>query len=285
MSHKAKEDRKEKLSKDPWKAVKKASEEAVQSVKKAMPTTKVLQKQDILKNGTAQMQPTPKVHLKFSLKNFNFTEQLPAIAEDFSEEIKILQRHTFTISDPCMLVAKILISNNESIESETFEIVRRTIIEVIGEYQNFGMDTPIFHDISNNGTDITLICENNYAYTSLELSVEDICQLQLIPHLISITKMSPVSHVLYCYVAIYEGVVDDPKLFLMQTKLHKPMLEADHWITVSHEVFTEKKETHFIFLIDEQSSLMLNYRFDNKLLICMRQVQFTLKGQLPATGT
>lgn len=176
-----------------------------------------------------------------------------------------------------LIVAKIRIGKDEPIPSHAFEFIRTELVGWIGVYQEQNMATPIFHSMTNQQKYISIVCENAYAFKCLDQCVDDIMQMKTMG-LIKLSRSPHISSIIYCFDAIYEGIVRDPEMFLIQIQKHKPKLNAEQWMVISHEVFPQDRKTYFMFLIDERSALALQFQYSSNFCICMQNLLFRNRG-------
>ncbi|XP_037817868.1 uncharacterized protein LOC119607833 [Lucilia sericata] len=222
--------------------------------------------------------------MKFSVKDPCTPEFLHAIGQTFNSEIELMQLRlaaeasiNHVVDDDFLIVAKIFIDNNPHVADHVFEFIRTELVGWIGVYQQEGLATPIFHSITNNGSHITIVCDNIYAFECLSRCIEDILQMKTMECL-KVLRLPAITPLIYCFDAKYEGIASDAKLFLSQLNLHKPKLYTDNWVVASQEVCPEGRVTFFIFLVDERSALALNFHYSRSFCICMQQVTFRNRG-------
>lgn len=222
--------------------------------------------------------------VKFSVKDPCTPEFISSLGHTFNSEIELMQLRLIAEAslnevhaDNDLIVAKIYIENNANVADHVFEFIRTELVGWIGVYQQEGLDTPIFHSLTNNKSHITIVCDNLYAFECLERCAEDILKMETMGSL-KVLRLPPITSLIYCFDAKYEGLASDSGLFLSQLHLHKPKLCSENWVVASHEVCPEERITYFIFLIDERSALALNFHYSRSFYICMQQVTFRNRG-------
>ncbi|KNC32968.1 hypothetical protein FF38_07202 [Lucilia cuprina] len=254
-----------------------------QNLVKAVAT--VLPSKTAIATTTTKSLSTSKLgKMKFSVKEPCTPEFLQSIGQTFNSEIELMQLRlaaeasiNLVTDDDFLIVAKIFIDNNPNVADHVFEFIRTELVGWIGVYQQEGLSTPIFHSITNNGSHITIVCDNNYAFECLSRCIEDIVQMKTMESL-KVLRLPAITPLIYCFDAKYEGIASDAKLFLSQLNLHKPKLYTDNWVVASQEVCPEGRVTYFIFLVDERSALALNFHYSRSFCICMQQVTFRNRG-------
>ncbi|KAM7360706.1 uncharacterized protein ACRADG_007126 [Cochliomyia hominivorax] len=221
---------------------------------------------------------------KFSTKEPCTPEFMKSLSRAFNSEIELMQLRLAAEaslnqppSDNELIVVKIYIDNNPNVADHVFEFIRTELVGWIGAYQQDGLDTPIFHSITNNLSHITIVCDNIYAFQCLERCIKEIVQMKTMDSL-KILRLPPITPMIYCFDAKYEGIASDADLFLLQLHLHKPKLYTTNWVVASQEVCADERRTYFIFLIDERSALALNFHYNRSFFICMQQVTFRNRG-------
>ncbi|XP_073819515.1 uncharacterized protein [Musca autumnalis] len=216
---------------------------------------------------------------------FNDPQFLKSTFEKYFSKIELMQLRLDTAAsnsptddDSDIIVAKIQIGTDEEmIETKYIEFIRGELIGWIGAYQEQELSTPIFHGIQPFEKYISIICDNGYAFECLQQCVDDIIQTEALPK-IKLTRLPYISSMIYCFDAIYEGVVGDAELFLIQIQKHKPKLRIEHWMIIKHEVFADERRTYFMFLIDERSALALQFQYNSTCCICLQNLQFRNRG-------
>ncbi|XP_065372365.1 septin and tuftelin-interacting protein 1 homolog [Calliphora vicina] len=227
--------------------------------------------------------------VKFSVKDPCTPEFMQTLGRVLNMEIELMQLRLAAEAslnqmhdNNELIVAKIYIDNNPNVADHVFEFIRTELVGWIGVYQQEGMATPIFHSITNNGSHITIVCENNYAFECLSRCIDDIVQMKTMESL-KVLRLPPITPLIYCFDVKYEGIASDADLFLSQLQLHKPKLYTDNWVVASQEVCVEERKTFFIFLVDERSALALNFHYSRSFFICMQQVTFRNRGIIKET--
>uniref|UniRef100_A0A034V083 DUF4780 domain-containing protein n=1 Tax=Bactrocera dorsalis TaxID=27457 RepID=A0A034V083_BACDO len=230
---------------------------------------------------------------KNSLGGNTNSPQVPALsgmlydlAVQFRTEICLLQmlidsetpQNSKTIAEKEFIVAEITLANNSPITKEAFKFMRSVILNAIEKYQKPKKGTPIFYSMNHNNTYINILCEDAFAFGCLQACVGKMSALGSV----SLYPLEASAGRLYCYSVIYTGIINDPMKFLLQIRLHIPKLRTDYWIIADSKVCTDDQdETQFLFLVDEISSIALEYRYSNRLFICLEEALFHNHGQLP----
>lgn len=230
---------------------------------------------------------------KYSLEGNANIPQIPALsgmlydlAVQFRTEICLLQmlmdsetqQNSKTTTGKELIVAEITLANNSPITKEAFQFMRSVILNAIEKYQKQKKATPLFYSMNHNNTYINILCEDAFAFGCLQDCVGRMSALGSV----SMYPLQASAGRLYCYSVIYTGIINDPMKFLLQIRLHISKLRTDHWIIADSKVCTDDQgETQFLFLVDEISSIALEYRYGNRLFICLEEALFHNHGQLP----
>ncbi|XP_067615481.1 uncharacterized protein [Eurosta solidaginis] len=205
-----------------------------------------------------------------------FRGQIKALQQVFDAELNVSFETKSEKQEP--IVAEITIKDGCQINSKAFELVRSVILKSVGKLQSLKKPTtPIFYCMTNELTYINILCKDEYAYNFLQECFERAMT-------VSVRPLKARTDRLYCYSAIYKGIIDDGNKLLLQIRLHIPKMHTDHWIVANIIEMCEEEqyETHCLFLVDELSSLMLEHQYANKLLINLTEVSFHNHGQLPS---
>lgn len=217
--------------------------------------------------------PNIKVAEKLSEKDKYF---LNRIARCYRSEIEVLQKHLKTrksCNSNYVIVAKMFMNNNQTITEDAFECVCTDLLSWMDAYQREDMDTPKFHSITHNSSYIAIVCDNDYAYNCLKQYITQTKTMAL-----RLSALPHTSPTIYCFDAIYEGLVSERKFFLTQLNLKKSKLDTMNWIVIRHEVKPQERKTYFTFLVDERSAHALNDCYDGSFNICMQKITFRCRG-------
>uniref|UniRef100_A0A1I8PXP5 G-patch domain-containing protein n=1 Tax=Stomoxys calcitrans TaxID=35570 RepID=A0A1I8PXP5_STOCA len=209
---------------------------------------------------------------------------MKTIFNSYYSEVELMQlrleasaSRNITHAENDLIDARIRMGKNEIIDNYTFEFIRSELVGWIGLYQKQDMPTPIFHTMVHKKHYITIVCGNEYAYNFLAECIDDIAQLEDFNQ-ITLQPQPAIGLGVYCFDAIYEGIVREPEMFLIQIKKHKPLLNAELWMVIEHKVYSEEGKTYFMFLVDERSALCLNFQYSPNLCICMQNLLMRNRG-------
>ncbi|XP_037951616.1 putative uncharacterized protein DDB_G0282133 isoform X2 [Teleopsis dalmanni] len=178
---------------------------------------------------------------------------------------------------PCIIAL-----NNDSMATHTYEFIQMEIFNWITRHQVQRNITPKFYGIMRNNKTINIACENRYAYECLENCLEALTTRPMFENLT--LTLQPCFNDLSCYGIHFKGVLRNPDMLLPQLQAHEPKLFTELWLLITHVVNSEKFETYFMVLMDEQSALVIEHLVNKILYVLTHKVTFSFKGKLPKTN-